>query len=184
MKLSKAYSDVIYNLWDEKNRKGVFAPTYFKEIISKENKKFEGNEANDSKDLILFLYQRLHNELNANNKKKIIIENIDSFQTDPEIEYFKCVNEFESKNKSIISDLFYYNQASITKCLNCGKSKYKFLMFNILIFALENTRLFKSKKEIIFHLLIYMIVLNIIFLYKSKRMKKKYIVQNAKTNVM
>ena len=147
MELSKAYSDVIYNLWDENNSGGIFTPTYFKEIISKENKKFEGFSANDSKDLILFLYEKLHKELNSKKKKKIIIEKFDSSQTEPEIEYFKCVNEFESKNKSIISDLFYYNQANITKCLDCGKLKYKFLIYNILLFPLEDARLFKLEKD-------------------------------------
>ena len=72
MELSKAYSDVIFNLWNENNRYGVFSPTYFKEIISKENKKFEGSVANDSKDLILFLYEKLHKELNTKNKKKLL----------------------------------------------------------------------------------------------------------------
>ena len=123
MELSRAYSEVIYNLWDESNRNGVFHPFHFKEIISKENKMFEGNSPNDSKDLILFLYERLHKELNEKNKKKIIIEKIDSSQSEPEIEYFKCVDEFGSKNKSIISDLFYYNQANITECLSCGQLK-------------------------------------------------------------
>ena len=29
-KISKAYSDVIYHLWDNNNKKGYFSPDYFK----------------------------------------------------------------------------------------------------------------------------------------------------------
>ena len=144
-KISKAYSDVIYHLWDNNNKKGYFSPDYFKKIISKEEKMFEGIAANDSKDLILFLYQNMHKELNEKEKHKN--SEIESDQTDPEIEIYKCRRNFESSNKSIISDLFYFDQGNITKCLNCGRLIYNFSMYNILIFPLEKTRFFKLNKQ-------------------------------------
>ena len=108
---------------------------------------FEGIAANDSKDLILFLYQEMHKELNELDDNNEEFENFDSDQTDPEIEVFKCINNFQIKNKSIISDLFYFHQANITRCCNCGKTTYNFSMYNILIFPLEKTRLYKLTKE-------------------------------------
>ena len=144
--ISKAYSDVIYNLWDESKPNTYYSPYYFKEIISKENKLFEGIQANDSKDLVLFLYQRMHKELNEKNENTIV-EEIKSDQKDPIKELFNCLNSFRCKNKSIISDLFYFSQANVTKCLHCGVCIYNFSMYNILIFPLEKTRLFKAEKS-------------------------------------
>ena len=144
-KISKAYSDVIYHLWDENNKTKEFNPTYFKEIISKEDKKFEGTKANDSKDLILLLYQKMHEELNTKNIYKNNEKNINDL--DPEIQYLKCKNRFESRNKSIISDLFYFIQVNIKRCLICGTLTYTFSIYNILIFPLEKARIFKEKKQ-------------------------------------
>ena len=146
-KISKAYTDVIYNLWNEKSKEKYFSPYYFKEILGKENKLFEGISANDSKDLILFLYERIHKELNERKNNKYEEEEIPTDQTDPSIELYKCRSFFDCMNKSIISDLFYFDQANITKCLTCGKSIYNFTMYNILIFPLEKTRLYKANKQ-------------------------------------
>ena len=144
--ISKAYSDVICNLWDEDNSKKNFSPDYFKEIISKENKMFEGIQANDAKDLVIYLYQIMHKELNER-KESNIIPVMYSDQKNPNIELSKCLNNFQRNNKSIISDLFYFSKANVTKCLKCGVSIYNFSMYNILIFPLEKTRLFKIKKN-------------------------------------
>ena len=144
--ISKAYSDVIYNLWDEDKSRKNFSPDYFKEIISKENKMFEGIQANDAKDLVLYLYQTMHKELNEIKELNIFLE-MDSDQKNPNIELSKCLYNFQRNNKSIISDLFYFSQANVTKCLTCGVSIYNFSMYNILIFPLEKTRLFKIKKN-------------------------------------
>ena len=146
-KICKAYSDVIYNLWDESNSKSSFDPHYFKEIVGQENKNFEGNSAGDSKDLILFLYGIMHLELNEKNHNDIQEEDIISDGTIPSIELYKCRNHFYSQNKSIITDLFYFDKAQIQKCINCGELYYNFSIYNILIFPLEKVRLFKLQKE-------------------------------------
>ena len=147
MKICKAYSDVIYNLWDESNSKGSFNPHYFKEIVGQENKNFEGNSAGDSKDLILFLYGIMHFELNEKKHNGIQEEDIISDGTIPSIELYKCRNHFYSQNKSIITDLFYFDKAQIQKCINCSELYYNFSIYNILIFPLEKVRLFKLQKE-------------------------------------
>ena len=146
IKISKAYSDVIYNLWNEKNKTRRYKPSYFKEIIGKENKNFEGNDPNDSKDLILFLYKKMHHELNEKSKNNKI-EELDSNKTDAEKEYNIIKNRFSSRNKSIISDLFYFYQIFITKCQNCGALIYDFNIYNIFLFPLEKTRLYKARKQ-------------------------------------
>ena len=67
--MSNEYYEVIKNLWNEKNNNGSYSPTNFKNVLSIENPLFAGYAANDSKDLINFLIERLHTELNKSNSQ-------------------------------------------------------------------------------------------------------------------
>ena len=66
-KLSNEFYQVLRNLWKKENNNKSYSPTSFKEILSKENPLFKGIAANDSKDLINFLLERFHQELNEIN---------------------------------------------------------------------------------------------------------------------
>ena len=63
-KLSFSYYNLISNLWKSQNEELTsYSPYDFKNIISELNPLFQGIAANDSKDLILFILQQLHQEL-------------------------------------------------------------------------------------------------------------------------
>ena len=62
--ISNEFYNVIKNLWDINNTNRSFSPYSFKEKLSQENPLFKGIQANDSKDLINFLLERIHLELN------------------------------------------------------------------------------------------------------------------------
>ena len=62
--IANEYYEVIMNLCNKENNKKSYSPYSFKEKLSKQNPSFEGIAANDSKDLINFLLERLHQELN------------------------------------------------------------------------------------------------------------------------
>ena len=144
--ISKAYSDVVYHLWNPDEPKKYYSPDYFKQVISSKNKLFEGVQANDSKDLLIFLFENIHKELNTMAEKQSV-ENDPTDQKNAEYELTLFRTKYFQENKSIITDLFYFDQANITTCLNCGTKIYNFAMHNILIFPLEKTRLFKEQKE-------------------------------------
>ena len=145
-KLSKAFSEVLYHLWNPKEPNKYYSPNYFKEVISTQNELFAGIQANDSKDLLIFLYQTMHSELNMY-KNIDIIDSEFSNQMDANYELNKFRKNYFANNKSIINDLFYFDQANSTKCLNCKTVIYNFAIYNILIFPLEKTRIFKSQKN-------------------------------------
>ena len=65
--MANEYYKLIQYLWERKNNNKAYSPTSFKEVLSKENPLFAGIAANDSKDLVNFLLERFHQELN---KKK------------------------------------------------------------------------------------------------------------------
>jgi len=62
-KLSSSLLTIFENLWEEKNIT-YYIPQEFKDVISEMNPLFKGIQANDTKDLILFILETIHNELN------------------------------------------------------------------------------------------------------------------------
>ena len=75
--LTLSYSQVLIGLYLNKSINGSYSPNDFKNIISEFNPLFKGVQANDSKDLIIFLLEIINNELVKlyNEKNNIKIEN-------------------------------------------------------------------------------------------------------------
>ncbi len=139
--LTKEFYKLIINLWKEpKNNKKYYTPTDFKNCISQMNRQFKGIAANDSKDLILFIYETIHNEINKKNQYKQINDN----NMPNELKEFR--NNYYSNNKSIIMDTFYFEQQNILHCSNCNFDKISYNIANILIFPLEKVRESMAKK--------------------------------------
>ena len=67
--MSNEYYRVLKHLWDVNSTNKSYSPNSFKEVLSKENPLFAGIQANDSKDLINFLLERFHQELNLATKE-------------------------------------------------------------------------------------------------------------------
>ena len=150
-RLTNAYLTVLINLWKNVNIKN-YAPHQFKQVISNMNPLFQGIQANDSKDLILFLLETIHTELNKPiiNAQKIngIINQYDFYQT------FKIFKKYFINNfRSVISNLFYGFFDSVMICKNCNsKSKniiktHNIQCYNILIFPLEEVRIYKKRPQ-------------------------------------
>ena len=134
--ITYAYLNLINELY-KKNGKEYIEPYEFKDILSKNNPLFKGIAANDSKDLILYLEQALHDELKikkniGNNFNRNI--NIDQRNENAILSHF--VNDF-SKETSIIKDLFHFITKTKTFCQNCKNIIFNFQTNNFLIFPLE-----------------------------------------------
>ena len=129
--MSNEYYNVVKNLWDKNNTNRSFSPYSFKEKLGQENPLFLGIQANDSKDLINFLLERIHLELNEprkdqnnNMKKSYVINQNDQLNESKMLNLF--INEFKSKYNSIISNLFYGMIETKSKCMKCQNIKYNF----------------------------------------------------------
>ena len=153
--LSKEYAKLIKNLWDTENTKKYFEPNDFQNKISQLNPLFSGIAANDSKDLILFIFQELHNELNImnpnniNNSNNIDMNNQFRDQRNEKEEYKLFIKNYYSCNNSIIQKIFYGEQETINYCHNCKATIYNFNIYSFLIFPLEKIRLYlvNQKKD-------------------------------------
>ena len=106
------------------------------------NPLFQGIAANDAKDLVNFIIMTLHAELN-NVKNQDINNNIVIDQTNRQMMFNYFMNHFISNNQSIISDLFYSTNCSITECGNCHTQLYNYQIYFFIIFPLEEVRKYK-----------------------------------------
>ena len=139
-KVSNEYYLLLKNLWNDKEKKNYYEPYDFKKVLSKENSLFSGINANDSKALLNFLLERMHNELNIKlEDKKEILNYENSIQLQLKEELIKQIffEEFKKNYRSIISDLFYFTIETKARCYGCYKIKYNFQVNPFIEFPLE-----------------------------------------------
>ena len=144
-KLSSSLLKVFENLWENDDIK-YYAPQQFKDVISEMNPLFKGIQANDSKDLILFILETVHNELNEINQKvNENNKNVNSLDYNSVFVNFSIY--FRKNYNSIISNLFYGMYNSMMTCCSCNRTVHNVQCFNILIFPLEEVRKFKGYNQ-------------------------------------
>ena len=141
-KMSSEYYKVLSNLWSETKKNGDYAPYDFKQALSEENTLFAGIQANDSKDLINFLLERFHIELNNpkpnNNDNNIVnVNQMDEMQT-----LSAFISDYFNLNRSIITDSFYGILETKSKCGGCQCTKFNFQIFSFLEFPLEQVNIY------------------------------------------
>ena len=140
--LSKEYYLVVIGVCEDiiapKSHKynNSFSPKSFNNTLSRLNSQFAQFEANDSKDLLLYLFQAIHEELNYFGDQKIKIPKCNQLIESESYDFFMKVNN--SLNLSIISYLFYGILKSITICSGCNSKLYNFQYFQFLSFPAYN----------------------------------------------
>ena len=148
MEITYCYKNLIEELAGCKNRnkffinaqnytsddklKDYFEPYAFKDLISAKNPLFKGIQANDSKDLIIFLLENMDNELTQRNNRNLPKQVFDGRNVEQTNE-----QNFKKVHNSIFSEIFYGFQKSIMKCLSCQHADETYNVFNFLIFPLE-----------------------------------------------
>ena len=138
--LTIEFYKLLNNLWKEPiNNKKYYTPTDFKNLISELNPLFKGIAANDSKDLIIFIYETIHNEINKKNQYQL------NNNCNPELALFR--DNYYSNNSSFLINTFYFEQQSKLSCLSCGLKKISYNIANILIFPLEKVREYMTTKN-------------------------------------
>ena len=144
------YYKLIQNLWKREKNNIPYSPNSFKNVLSKENPLFAGIAANDSKDLVNFLLERFHLELNKkinnnnNNINNKVISTSDQLNEAFMLENFLA--EFKTNYDSPISSLFYGILETKSKCLGCNNIKYNFQIYSFIEFPLEQVNKFCFEK--------------------------------------
>ena len=142
-RLTLEYCQVLIGLYCNSSTTGSYRPEQFKNTIGELNSLFQGVQANDSKDLIIFLLETLNSELvNLRNLTRNIkeVENGINFQIDP-TNKIMVFNEFQKEFEKNYCSYVGYNlcgiQNNIFKCQLCGAISNNFNVYNFLIFGLE-----------------------------------------------
>ena len=151
-RLSEEYYDLVKNMKEFVPKKYYYrnnyygnyyyysksiSPKTFNNVLSVLNPQFGKFESNDSKDLILYLIQSMHAELNyiENQKLKSVPKCNQTLEMDSYNFFLKVNSEL---NLSIFSYLFYGIIKSSTKCLSCKNVLYNYQYFQFLSFPTFN----------------------------------------------
>ena len=144
--MTNEYYKVIKNLWNRENNNKSYSPNSFKEVLSKENPLFAGIQANDSKDLINFLIERFHQELNIVNINQDDLSQIPANQMNESSMLNAFVIDFRQKFNSPISNFFYGILETRSQCQGCKIMKFNFQLYSFLEFPLEQVNIFFNNK--------------------------------------
>jgi ubiquitin C-terminal hydrolase len=126
-RLCEEYHKIVEGIY-KVQKKNYVVPKDFNLFLSNINGQFAQYEANDAKDLLLYLLQAMHSELNYNGDKKL--KNVPKCnQTNEKESYNFFITVNSELNLSIISYLFYGINKSRTVCISCKKTLFNFQYF-------------------------------------------------------
>ena len=137
--ISNEFHKLLLNLFNENYNKKSYSPYSFKEVLSKENPLFAGIQANDSKDLINFMIERMHQELNV--AKINFLNNANSLQqldqSNENLMLESFLKDYIQQFNSPISNLFYGILETKSQCKNCNIIKFNFQIYSFIEFPLQ-----------------------------------------------
>ena len=144
MPLSNAIQELYLHLYPypEKEKPEIYDPKFILYVLSKLNLVYKSKKRRNPNNLISFILNTLHNEINSlkDNKEKKIPNVYDKRNA------IKCaISNFKKTNNSIISNLLNWFEIKKSKCNQCNKIMYNLSTYNI--FELDLLESYKSKKS-------------------------------------
>eukprot|EP00003_Mantamonas_plastica_P003981 TRINITY_DN1312_c0_g1_i4.p1 TRINITY_DN1312_c0_g1~~TRINITY_DN1312_c0_g1_i4.p1 ORF type:complete len:558 (-),score=200.50 TRINITY_DN1312_c0_g1_i4:20-1693(-) len=141
-----AYADLIKQMWGSKNK--VVTPSKFKKVIGKFAPQFTGYNQQDSQELLAFLLDGIHEDLNRVTGDKPYVEPQEAGDLDDETAANEAWERHLMRNKSIVVDLFQAQLKSRIECPECDKVSVTFdpFLFLSLPLPVQNDR----RVEVIF----------------------------------
>ncbi|KAG9352031.1 hypothetical protein JZ751_023282 [Albula glossodonta] len=127
--MAKCYGDLVQELWSG-TQKNV-APLKLRWTIAKYAPRFNGFQQQDSQELLAFLLDGLHEDLNRVHEKPYVELKDSDGRPDWEVASEAWENHLR-RNRSIVVDLFHGQLRSQVKCKTCGHISARFDPFNFL----------------------------------------------------
>ena len=127
--LALRYADLVKSLWDNSHR--AIAPLKIRWTIAKFANQFNGFGQQDAQELLAFMLDGLHEDLNRVTVKPYTQVQDSGDRHDSEVaeEFW---NNHVSRNRSIIVDLFHGQLKSTLRCVECGFTSVRFDPFSLL----------------------------------------------------
>ena len=130
--VAECFGDLIRQMWVGSSESAVISPDKFKKILGALQPQFSGNEQHDAQELLAFLLDGLHEDLNRV-KQKPYVEDIESDGTKDDSDVAAQSWEgYLRRNRSVIVDLSQGQLRSILRCLTCDTKSVKFDPFMFL----------------------------------------------------
>jgi len=127
--IARAFGDLVKNMWS--GRYSYVVPRNFKMAVGRFAPQFSGYQQHDSQELLTFLLDGLHEDLNRI-KKKPYIEMTDSGNRPDEEVAAEAWELYKKRNDSVILDLFHGLLKSTVVCPACPKISVTFDPFSCL----------------------------------------------------
>jgi ubiquitin carboxyl-terminal hydrolase 8 len=135
-KLASAWAELVKSMWLSKSK--VVEPSTFKKRMSTFAPQFSGCQQHDAQELISFLLDGIHEDLNRVQKKPYIEEK-DCDGTNDEQDAIESWKNYLLRNKSLIVDLFQGQVRSTCSCRQCGHRNIRFEPFMYLSLPISDS---------------------------------------------
>ena len=139
--LSKSFAEVLRNIWSQTDEIS-YNHQAFINLIYMKNPQFRINKNKNAKDLLLLIFDSIHDELN----NPIDINNEINLNNIPK-DIYEFKQNYYSQNYSIISKLFFYEKCNTLKCECCNGTISKYNSYNIIEFPLKEVKLYMQNKN-------------------------------------
>lgn len=135
-KLVTAYAELMKIMWLGKS--SSIQPVSFKSQLEQFAPQFIGTEQHDAQELLSFLLDGIHEDLNRIPLKPYI-EDIDSDGTNDEQDAIEAWKNYLRRDKSLIVDIFQGQLRSTCQCLTCGHKNIRFEPFMYLSLPISDS---------------------------------------------
>ncbi|GAC99907.1 ubiquitin carboxyl-terminal hydrolase 2 [Pseudozyma hubeiensis SY62] len=143
--IADAFGNLITNIWNGQG--GSFWPREFKFALSRFAPQFSGYAQHDSQELLAFLLDGLHEDLNRILKKPYIEAPDWEGGDEKDLVAFakRQWDIYKARNDSVIVDLFQGQYRSTLVCPECSKVSIKFDPFMYLTLPIPNKKMWKGQ---------------------------------------
>lgn len=126
-KLATAYADLMKDMWLKQASTGnrIVQPASFKRSLSKFAPQFGGNRQHDAQELLSYLLDGIHEDLNRV-KKRPYVEDKDCDGHNDEVDAQEAWANYLRRNKSLVVDLFQGQFRNTCVCKKCGHQNIRF----------------------------------------------------------
>ena len=124
--------------YPETNKIEIYSPESFLKILSFLKSPY-GKQRNNPIDLLTYILNTLHEELNSKINNDQIIRKPYNFYYSKDNVIQNGISNFIDNNKSKISDVVCWFQLKESNCSNCGRSTFNFNSFNTYDLDIKNT---------------------------------------------
>lgn len=143
--IADAFGNLITNIWNGQG--GSFWPREFKFALSRFAPQFSGYAQHDSQELLAFLLDGLHEDLNRILKKPYIEAPDWEGGDEKDLVAFakRQWDIYKARNDSVIVDLFQGQYRSTLVCPDCNKVSIKFDPFMYLTLPIPNKKMWRGQ---------------------------------------